>query len=124
MSRRPYIPPADAMAARQIDRPCEGHWLVRLVKGGPLVPARIARVQTTHDPVTGEPMDRSPHWHAEIAGEVVAVDDVWHRRGQPITEAEYRYRLADMAWAAEHAPTEPVARPRQRVDFATMPIPF
>ena len=125
MSRRPYIPPADAMLARRIDRPEPGHWIVRLVRGGPAVPARIFWAQTTHEPGNPENvMERSRFLAAEIGGEVAEVDDVWLRRGTPITEAEYRYRVAEMQWAKEHAPNEAVAKPRQRADFSALPLPF
>lgn len=101
-------------ASRRLDQPEVGHWLVRLVKGGPLVPARIIRAHTTHDPLTGEPMDRSPHWHAEIAGKVVDIEAVWHRRGEPITEAEYDDRMK----SPSAAPTD------RRVDHMTVALPF
>lgn len=113
------------MPPRRIDRPEPGHWAVRLVRGGPAIPARIFWAQTTHEPGNPENrMERSPFLAAEIGGEVADVDDVWLRRGTPITEAEYRYRVAEMQWAKEHAPREAVARPRQRVDFAALPLPF
>lgn len=125
MMRRPYTPPRDPPPGRRIDRPEPGHWLVRLVRGGPLVPARIFWAQTTHEPGNPENlMERSPFLAAEVGGDVVEVDSVWHRRGTPITEAEYRYRLAEMQWATEHAPAEAIAKPRQPVDFTAIPLPF
>lgn len=124
MTRLPYRGPAIGQA-RRIDRPEVGFWVVRLVRGGPAIPARIFWAQTTHEPGNPENvMDRPRFLAAEIGGEVAEVDDVWLRRGTPITEAEYRFRVADMRWAREHAPTEAVAKPRQRVDFAALPLPF
>lgn len=124
MNRPPYRGP-DVGPARRIDRPEVGHWVVRLVRGGPAIPARIFWAQTTHEP--GDPenrMERSRFLAAEIGGEVAEVDDVWLRRGTPITESEYRFRVAEMRWAKEHAPNEAVATPRQSVDFAAIPLPF
>lgn len=112
------------MKPRRIDQPECGHWMLRLVKNGPLVPAAIMRVHTTRHPETDEPMERSPFLAAFIAGRPAAIDDVWLYRGQPITEAEYRFRVADLEWAVEHAPHEPIANPRRPVDLATMAPPF
>jgi hypothetical protein len=112
-------------APRVIDRPEPGYWLVRLIKDGPWVPAAIVRVQTMHEP--GEPdnlMERSPFLAAEIAGDTVAVDEVWQRRGQPITADEYVQRVAQIKWARQHAPHDPIANPRERIDPLTAPLPF
>ncbi len=111
-------------APRRIDRPEPGFWLVRLVRNGPPVPAAIMWVQTTHDPVTGEPMDRSRFLAAYIDGKPVGLDDVWLRRGTPIDEAEYRFRLADAAWAREHVPSEIAANPKRSIDPLSVPLPF
>lgn len=124
MSRRPYRGP-DIGPARRLDRPEVGFWTVRLVSGGPAVPARIFWAQTTHEPGNPENrMERSRFLAAEIGGEVAEVDDVWLRRGTPITEAEYCFRVAEMQWAKAHAPIEPIANPRRRVDLSAMPLPF
>lgn len=109
---------------RRIDRPEPGFWMIRLVKGGPLVPAAIMRVQTTQDPETGEPMERSSFLAAFINGEPVDIDAVWLTRGTEITEAEYRFRVADAEWARRHAQFDPIANPRRRVDLAAIALPF
>lgn len=110
---------------RRMDRPQEGFWLVRQVKGGPRVPAAIMVVHTTQEP--GEPgnlMERSPFVAAFVAGEPVAVDVVWLHRGESITEADYNFRVADIEWAKEHAPDEPQAQPRRRIDLMQATLPF
>ncbi len=113
------------IAARQIARPAPGFWLLRQVKGGPLVPAAIVVLRTTAEP--DEPdniMDRSPFIAAFIAGEPVGLDDVWFRRGEAITKREYEFRVADLRWAQQHAPDEPQAQPRKRIDLMTARMPF
>ena len=114
-------------AARQMLSPEPGYWLVTLAKGGPRVPAAIIRCQTVVDPDFAENrMDgtRSPFLAAFIAGRPAALEEVWHRRGEVITESEYRFRIADAAWATEHKPDEPIAQPRKPVDWLRAPIPF
>jgi hypothetical protein len=104
---------------RAVSMPTEGHWLIRLVRNGPPVPACIRLVQTTVEP--GEPtnhMERSPFLAAFINDEPVAIDRVWLVRGRPINEGEYRYRCAVTDWAIEHAPDTPEATPTKRVDLA------
>lgn len=42
--------------------------------------------------------------------------------GQPIEEPEYRYLLTMGAWAREHAPSHPAAKPDEPIDINTIPI--
>ena len=107
--------------ARQIDRPEPGSWAVRQTKGGVEVAARI--FWCGHEP--GEPTNllERPFLDAEINGERVPPSRVWERRGRPLSEADYRWMLADRAWAREHAPHDPAANPHQPVDWLTAPIP-
>jgi hypothetical protein len=112
-------------ARRSLNDPQPGYWLMRMVKGGPRVPATICIVHTTREP--GEEsnlMDRSPFIAAFIAGDPVSIDDVWHRRGEPITESEYRFRVADLEYARRYAPDEPQAAPRKKIDLMQAKLPF
>lgn len=110
---------------RHIDTPQPGFWMVRLVKGGPEVPAAIQWELTRHEP--GNPtnrMERSPILTARIQGEIVPVEMVWLRRGRPITEAEFRFQIADTEWAKTYAPAEPKANPKAPIDLLQAPLPF
>lgn len=77
-----------------------------------------------HEP--GEPENKleRPFLDAEINGERVPPSQVWERRGRVITEADYRFLVADRAWAAQHKPTLPEANPREAIDPLVSPIPF
>ncbi|MBN9497826.1 MAG: hypothetical protein J0H39_13805 [Alphaproteobacteria bacterium] len=111
--------------ARPIDAPQPGFWMVRLVKGGPEVPARIYRHVTAREPGNEtNAMERSPFLAAEIAGETVALDDVWLRTGRPIDEAEYRFQIADHAHAREWRPRDAKAQPRRAIDLMATALPF
>ena len=107
--------------------PQPGWWLVKLVKGGPTVAACIRLVLTEFEPdfpqndMRGT---RSPFLAAFVNDEPVDMDRVWLTKGEPITEAEYAFRVADAKWAAEHAPNEPAAQPHKAVDLRQIPIPF
>jgi hypothetical protein len=110
---------------RPIDAPQPGFWMIRLVKGGPEVPARIFRYVTTHEP--GNPdnaMERSPSLVAEIAGEPTELDDVWLRSGRAIDEAEYRFQVADHAHAREWRPRDAKSQPRRAIDLMATALPF
>lgn len=110
---------------RRMDAPQPGFWLMRQVKGGPRVPASIQMVHTTFEPGdVGNRMDRSPFLAAFIAGEPVALDEVWLRRGEPTTKADHDFRVADLRWAREHSPDEPQAQPRKSIDLMTARLPF
>lgn len=51
--------------------------MVRVARNCPFVAARIYLVHTTADPVSGEPMDRSPFMAAQIGLDTVSVGQVW-----------------------------------------------
>lgn len=132
MTRRTYIPPANRADPRNIAAPEPGYWMIRLVKGGPAVPAMIEC--RPHEP--GNPfnvLDRSPRslWHAEIDGEPADVERVWNARPVPgpddkpqITRAEYDYQVALGRHAKEYLPNHPRANPRSKIDLMTVPLPF
>ena len=58
-------------------QPRPGYWMVRCCRFCPLVAARIWRAHTTEDPVSGEPMDRSPHIAARIGLDFVDWRELW-----------------------------------------------
>ena len=147
--RRPYVPTAKALErqARNVvmeeriaalppgyggtRAPVPGLYAWRAIKGGPEIAARI-RHEPTRDPVTGEPLDRSWYWSADIDGAtdlspgVTPSDNCWNISifGRPIDEAEYRYLVANSEWARQHAPATPEADPWSSVDLNTAPVPF
>lgn len=118
--------------------PRAGHYAMRLVAKGPRVPVRIWYGAAV---INGEEQDRSHDWRVEIDGRTdrweldeaagyrcrvaLEVDRAWpFCAREPITEAHYRYLVAHSLWAREHSPGHPKARPRQAVDFNTLPMRF
>ena len=96
---------------RRIDLPEPGCFAVKLVRGGPRVPARI--------------VCENGLWSADIDGKPcgAAHEDplyadgvfrVW-QGGKIIDETEYRHMLAIKSWAAEHRPTHPSQNPRKPI---------
>ncbi len=101
---------------RRVDQPAPGFFLLRLVRGGPHVPAAIMFDGLQWQAViNGEP--REAHADPAFAPDVFRI---WHG-GRTCTETEYRYRLQLQAWAAKHAPAHPAARPRDRIDLPNLP---
>lgn len=105
---KPWISP------RQVDQPRPGFFEMRLVRGGPMVAAKI-----THDDgmyqawIDGKPRGE-PH-----ADPVFALDvyRVWHS-GREIDEAIYDFRLAYKAWAKANDPSHPALRPAEVIDLS------
>lgn len=111
-------------ASPRVDVPVAGFYRTKLAKGAAWVPARIW-LGVAIDPVTGESMDRSPMLCAEVNGRYVDPYEVWPSLvGQPITEAEFKYLTANAEWCAEHAPADPAANPRTKIDLNTVPSIF
>ena len=114
--------------------PRPSHFLMRVTRLGPLVPAKL----WLDDAEPGEPtnkLDRgrfSIYPRAEIAGKEVPPEQVSDRAAwpqghwkyaQPITEVEYRYQVSRLGWAAKHRPGDPTLAPRKPVDTAQMALP-
>ncbi len=105
-----------------------GYYRTRLVRGGPWVAVRVA-CEPTRDPITGDPLDRSPLWSIEIDGklardpspdpETAGVLLAYAMRR--IDEKEYRYLLAASRHAKEKAPYLPEAEPRKTIDLRKLP---
>jgi hypothetical protein len=61
---------------------------------------------------------------AQVAGSPADPDDAWsYLAANPITEAEFRFLSATIEWTQVNAPHEPMANPRQAVDWLAVPIP-
>ncbi len=111
------------------------HFMLRAVRFGPLVPARLWFCD--HDPADpSNKLDRgrlSVYPRADMAGVECDPDELrdwwlcvapghW-RYPQPVTEVEYRYQLAKIRWAETARPGDPALRPRAKVDPAQLPLP-
>lgn len=116
----------------------EGYYLVQRRRARRVdMPVRIWFGQPT-DPDTGERMDRSPRWHVELAGvlldhEPVQIGGITFRdttelwpacAQEPITRAEYEFRMARQDWAARYDPDDPFGSPGSKIDPFTAPLPF
>lgn len=117
------------MTANINQRPQVGQWLTKLVKGGPEVAVAIEMRAVEHEPdEPGNDMrgSRSPTMVGIVEGKVVDPWAVWRMSlyGRAIARTEYEFRVANAAWAREHAPNEPIANPRARIDMMSAPLPF
>ena len=97
-----------------------GWFKMRMVKGGPFVPTRIWMYQPVEDgELVGDEV-----LQCEINGKYADPIDKWSWIcSHPITEAEFNYLTATLAWTAENAPNEPMANPRDKVDWLKAPVP-
>ena len=105
------------MNPRIVDQPEPGFFTTRLVRNGPLVPARIIwhEGEGWQAVVNGEP---GPTSYDDV---VAGVDLIWNYCPR-ISEAEYEFMLAVIAWAEEHEPRHPAANPRRPIDPRTKPF--
>lgn len=104
--------------SRAIARPIPGYWRVRLAGGAPWTAQSIQWETTEVEPGELENlMERSPILTARINGEIVPVDAVWLRRGEPITQTEHDFLVALVNWSVTNEPFAPHANPGKRVDF-------
>jgi hypothetical protein len=115
MSRLPALPQRPTRGIVAHEPEC-GMWEFRMVKGGPVVPARISRID--HEP--GDPenlLDTGPILIANIGYREADPIDVWvGRRERVLTEEEYALRMAQLAWDCDFDPTAPAVQPRKPVD--------
>lgn len=122
MARQPYKPTArDANPSRQVDRLEPTLCLIRLVKGGPMVPAAIylpcpwvepgILVTDAHPDDWCQPMDRPRHFRAMVNGLPADPWKVWTARHETTDTPEYEFRVATAEWARRYDPTSPEADP-------------
>jgi hypothetical protein len=89
-----------------IDQPEEGHYKMRLVRGGPWVPVKIWYAAETRSE------NQTPSWRCTVNHLTADVWEVWPRvGGRGITEAEYRKLLP------HPSPTRPIDKMRTKPVF-------
>tara|TARA_R110000868_G_scaffold118062_10_gene313350 strand:- start:1912 stop:2313 length:402 start_codon:yes stop_codon:yes gene_type:complete len=77
------------------------------------------------DPVTEEPLDRSPRWHVLYCGRLIwDYSAVWPKCfADPIGQDEYEYLIARTAHAKAHDPRDPFGKMTSRIDLLTCSPP-
>lgn len=119
------------------------YFVLRAVRYGPLVPARLWWCDHGPDDPPESRLDRgrlSLYPRADIGGLEVEPEQLadrlysmtdptpahppthW-RYAKPISQQEYSWRLDSLRWAESNQPNHPVLRPRQRVAPADMDVP-
>lgn len=100
-----------------------GWYKRKMVSGGIHVPAKIW-IDQRIDPETGE-LIADEVLRCEVDGREEPPLFAWPWLfANPITESEFHYMRAMAEWAREHAPDDPAARPRERLDPMQTPIRF
>jgi hypothetical protein len=111
------------------------YFMMRVRRGGPLVPARLRWLDHAPDDPEDNRLDRgrlSIVTCADVAGAEVPPEVVLERLHiapghwkwpEPISAAEYSYQRERLRWAARHQPNDPALRPRRALDPAEVPLP-
>lgn len=106
------------------------HYAIKLVKNGPRVACKVW-FGAPLDPITSEPLDRSPRWNALVGGEetdpdriLIFIGDIGYVKGEPIKVAEYDHLLTVREWAMKEDPSAPEAAPRQAINLGRMKTIF
>lgn len=114
-------------SAPRVDTPAAGFYQMRLVKGGIFVGVRIWRGFGLQDGIetdlgkSPEHIERGYHWRCLIDGVEQHIWKAWPQcSGDEITEAEYRFLLAQRQHATQYQPDSPFANPRKKVDWLTV----
>ena len=105
------------------DTPHCGWFKRKLVKGGVYVPARIWMVQEV-DEETGELLS-DELLQAEVNGAYADPEEVWSWIcANPITEAEFNYLTARIAYALRNEPEDPFAQAKTPISMNKTPLHF
>lgn len=110
------------------------YYRVQLAKGSAFSGVKIWK-DFPIDPVTGELLtERSYMWRAELNGEGVPIAEVMIEmdgitdmpvvKGTYVDEVEYIRLSSTVKWAQQHAPDAPEAKPREKIDPLTAPLPW
>lgn len=104
--------------------PRAGYFKTRLVRGGPKAGVRLF-YGPPRDPHTGEEMDRSWRWQAEVNGQREELDRVWPGcMREEIDKTEYNYLSRTQKHALSTDPYNPLASPKKAVDWETASPPL
>lgn len=119
------VAPDRVFTGTDVTEPVAGFYRFRMLSRGIRGVVRIWN-GPPGDPITGEELDRSWRWQAELNGELVDdFDRVWPAcAGDPVTEEDYRRAIARQDWARKNAPDSAYADPRARHDPLSAPLPF
>lgn len=121
------VRPVHVAGAVDVSTPVAGFYRTRLGKDTVRVGVRLWW-GPPNDPVTGEPLDRSYRWQADVNGEPYPdFDRLWPVcAAEPISEADYRRMCARQDWARQHAPDSPYAEVGRKLDplSTATPLPF
>lgn len=129
---REHLNYTEARAAAAFDgidvtTPEAGFYKLKLSRDTVLRAVRIWHGQPA-DPVTGELLDRSWRWQAELDdGEMIDFDRCWPQCARdPISEAEWKRCKARTDWAREHAGDSAYAERGVKIDLLSRshPLPF
>jgi hypothetical protein len=128
--------PGFSRQPRMLLRPRPGFYVLRLRRGGPLIPALIYRLcpMVVPQPTTLDgphpddwcrPLDRSRCYSAQIDGKRADVERIWFARSlRPISRDEFEFRSGPLRRWARQNPNAPEARPEKPVDLSTIPPLF
>jgi hypothetical protein len=99
-------------APRVSDKPSPGHYLLRLVRGGPWVAAEISLGDDGWTVMIDGAVDGPAHdpWSLPNMERV-------HFYGRPTTIEDAQYRIGRKRWAEIYAPHDPAANPTKRIDL-------
>lgn len=129
---RAHLDYSEARAAQAFDgldvtTPAAGFFKIKLSRETVLRAVRIWHGPPA-DPVTGELLDRSWRWQAELDdGALVDFDRAWPACAKdPIDEAEWKRCKARTDWAREHAADSAYAERGVKIDLLSRsnPLPF
>ena len=117
-------------SARTVTDPKPGFYLLRLVPKGWEVAARLIETdgiftcEIDGEPVPGEWTADTlavamGEWVTATASNPIVRLIIW---GKPCDEAVYQHRLALKAWAFQHQPDHPAAKPRWPINLRLAPL--
>ena len=109
-----------------VDQPQPGFYKRKLTKGGPYIGVMLFYSCPFFFADDGNvTVERSRPLLCQVNGEWADPFTEWSWiAGNRITEAEFRYLLADADHAQQYRPAAPRANPRQTVDFMEFELPW
>lgn len=104
---------------RRSDQPVSGHYLMRLVRGGPFVAAEIRCDDGQWTCMV------DGNWSGPSADPWLLPDlEKVHWFGRATTEAEAKFKIGLRRWAEIHAPSHPAANPNKPINLDTLKPPI